>query len=573
MNRFYPNVSAAYKRSRGSLDIHLLKSVIRVGVSLSMWLLPLAGIMRPALGAERIYFIYGALERSIPVSSLQTYAKTGKADSDLAPYTKRFSPKQQTDFRRLLVNRINLDPVAVSQFFYSPIGEALLTRLGQFVQTGAGLSGFYSIRGALILAAADPHGLTLLNVLQKFPTDGIRVDLARVLQTTGDLERMIEQTNRAVALVSQKSKAAAMTTQPQVNFSQLPNLGERGRFTWSKQTLRLNNSQRKSQFLTDIYLPKVNARAPVIVISYGLGEDRSSYAYLAEQLASYGFVVAIPENPGSSAQQLQLLLRGLTNEVANPSEFVDRALNVKFLLDELQRLSQSDPTFQVNLQQVGVIGQSYGGYTALALAGAPLNFSQLRKDCADLNNSLNLSLVLQCRALGLPRIPYDLHDSRIKAVIAINPIASAIFGQSGLSQIQVPVMLVSGSADSVAPALPEQIIPFSWLTAPAKYLVVIQGATHFSTIGETDQSNAPVPIPPLIAGSNNELARRYLKALSVAFCKTYVAGAREYMPYLSASYAQAISRTPLNLSLVQSLTADQLAQTLNDKNVVTPSGK
>ncbi|MBV8883657.1 MAG: alpha/beta hydrolase, partial [Chroococcidiopsidaceae cyanobacterium CP_BM_RX_35] len=386
MNSLYPTVSNAHKRSSRRLDIRLLSQPLRwVGISLSMWLLPLVGTMRPALGAERIYFIYGALERSIPVSSLQTYAKTGKVDSDLAPYIKRLGPKQRTDLRRLLVNRINLDPVAVSQFFYSPIGEALLTRLGQFVQTGAGVSGFYSIRGALILASADPQGLTLLNVMQKFPTNGIRVDLAPILQTTADLERMIEQTNRAVALVSQESKAAASTTQPQVNFSQLPNLQQRGRFTWSKQTLMLNNFQRRSQFLADIYLPRINAKAPVIVISYGLGEDRSSYAYLAEQLASYGFVVAIPENPGSSAQQLQSLLRGLANEVAIPKEFVDRALNVKFLLDELQRRSQSDPTFQVNLQQVGVIGQSYGGYTALALVGAPLNFSQLHKDCAALN--------------------------------------------------------------------------------------------------------------------------------------------------------------------------------------------
>ncbi|MBV8884390.1 MAG: alpha/beta hydrolase, partial [Chroococcidiopsidaceae cyanobacterium CP_BM_RX_35] len=394
MNCLFPTVTTVRQRPLSRLDVHLPRHLRWVGISLSMWLLPLVGTARPALGAERIYFVYGALERSIPVSSLQTYAKTGKVDSDLAPYIKRLKPKQRNDLRRLLVNRIDLDPVAVSQFFYSPIGEALLTRLGQFVQTGAGVSGFYGIRGALILAADDPQGLTLLNVLQKFPTDGIRVNLAPILQTTEDLEKMIDQTNRAVALVSQQSKAAATTQEPQVNFSQLPNLEQTGQFTWSKQTLRLNNFQRQSRFLVDLYLPRLNTKAPIIVISYGLGENRSSYAYLAEQLASYGFVVAIPENPGSSAEQLQSLLRGLANEVANPREFVDRALNVKFLLDELQRRSQSDPTFPVNLQQVGVIGQSYGGYTALALAGAPLNFNQLRKDCASLNNSLNLSLVL-----------------------------------------------------------------------------------------------------------------------------------------------------------------------------------
>jgi len=574
MNRRSPTMSAAPKRSQARWDIHLLSKPLRwVGISLSIWLLPLAGTMRPAIGADRIYFTYGALERSIPIDSLQIYAKTGKFDADLAPYAKRLSRKQRIELRRLLVNRIDLNSVAISQFFYSPLGETLLARLGGFVQTRAGLSGFYGIRGALILAAADPQGLTLLNVLQKFPTNGIRVDLARILQTTGDLEKLVNQTNRAVALVSQQSKIAASIAQPRADFSRLPDLQQRGRFTWSKQTLILNDRRRASKFLADIYLPRLDARAPVIVISYGLGEDRSSFAYLAEQLASYGFVVAIPENPGSSAQQVQSLLNGLASEVAEPREFINRALDVKFLLDELQRRSQSDPTFQVNMQQVGVIGQSFGGYTALALAGAPLNFSQLQKGCENLNNSLNLSLLLQCRALELPRFPYDLHDQRIKAAIAINPIDSSIFGQASLGTIQVPVMFISGTSDTVAPALPEQIVPFSWLTTPEKYLVLIQGGTHFSTIGDTNASRYPLAIPSQIAGSNTELARRYVEVLSVAFCQTYVAGVKEYLPYLSASYAQTISQAPLNLSLVQSLTATQLAPALNgnNKNKVRPS--
>jgi predicted dienelactone hydrolase len=87
-------------------------------------------------------------------------------------------------------------------------------------------------------------------------------------------------------------------------------------------------------------------------------------------------VVAVSEHPGSDAKQLQALLSGRADEVTSPREFIDRPLDVKYLLDELTRLSQSEPGFQerLNLQQVGVIGQSFGGYTVLALAGAKLNF-------------------------------------------------------------------------------------------------------------------------------------------------------------------------------------------------------
>jgi len=43
----------------------------------------------------------------------------------------------------------------------------------------------------------------------------------------------------------------------------------------------------------------------------------------------------------------------------NRTEFINRPLDVKYLLDELERRDKSDP-FQLNLQQVGVIGQSLG---------------------------------------------------------------------------------------------------------------------------------------------------------------------------------------------------------------------
>jgi predicted dienelactone hydrolase len=378
------------------------------------------------------------------------------------------------------------------------------------------------------------------------------------------MEKLISQTNQAVALVSEQS--AAKATKSPMNFPLLPDLQQRGEFTSNKQTLTLYDPRRARKFLADIYLPQLDHPAPVIVISYGLGEDRSSFEYLAQQLASHGFAVAVPENPGSNAQQIQALLAGRAKQVAEPNEFVNRALDVKFLLDELQRRSQSDPAFKVNVQQVGVIGQSFGGYTALALAGAPLNFKQLRKNCRALNNSLNVSLLLQCQALKLPSIQYNLRDKRIKAAIAINPIDSSVFGQASLSQIQVPMMLISGSADIIAPALLEQIRPFTWLTTPEKYLLVIQGGTHFSTIGETKSDKQSLAIPSQVVGPDPTVARRYVNALSVAFFQTYVAGDSKYRRYLSASYAQAISKAPLSLSLVQSLTATQLAEAIKAAN-------
>ncbi len=527
--------------------------------SFGMSLLP-ALTIHPALGAERITFSYGLLEQSIPIKSLDTYAETGKVDEDLATYTNSVNKKQLTQLRKVLITPISLNATEISQFLYTPIGERLLTNLGKVIQTESRLSGFYAIRAALILAAAtEPKGFTLLDVLEKFPASSISINLAQSLEIADKLQDLVNQTQEAVALINQQSQQQANSVSAR-KVTPLINLRQPGSFTWQKQTIMLNDVSRSRSFPADIYLPMTQTPCPVIVISHGLGSDRNSFAYLAEHLASYGFVVAVPEHPGSNSQQLQALLSGRTDRVTNPREFVDRPLDVKYLLDELTRLSQSNPAFRghLNLDQVGVVGQSYGGYTALALAGAKINFAELKKDCPTPKDTLNISLFFQCLAVRLPQVQYNLSDPRVKAIIAINPVDSQIFGQDSLSQIKIPVMIVSGSNYTVAPALPEQIKPFTWLTTPNKYLVLINDGTHFSTIVES--SNAVVPVPTQVIGSSPELARSYVEALSVPFFKTYAAQQPSYISYLSADYTNTISQKSLPLSLITSLNPQQLHQ-------------
>ena len=548
---------------------------IRQSLKLLGWsLIPAVVLTRPAVSAERLYVSYGVLERSISVAALEAFVRKGELDSDLFVYSQYADAKRLADLRQGLVARADLTPIAVSQFLYTPQGEILLRRLGQVIQPESRDTGFYAIRAALILASSDPEGLTPLNVFRKFPTRGLRIDLQRSLQIAGDLEQAITRTNQATATLNQLAQLEALAT-PIASTTPVPDLASRGAFSWQKETLRLVDRTRsfvtalgrERVFPVDVYLPQIRdtrsgqaRKIPVVVISHGLGSDRTTFRYLAEHLASHGFAVAVPEHPGSNAAQLQALIAGTVGEVAAPSEFVDRPLDIKYLLDDLTRRAKSDPRYsRLNLEQVGVLGQSFGGYTVLALAGAPINFEQLRKDCdiQALDNTLNLSVLLQCRANALPPLNYGLQDSRVKAIVAINPIDSAVLGQAGFSQISIPTMIVSGNADTVAPALQEQVEPFTWLQSSDRYLALIDRGTHFSTLEETTTNDA-IPLPPEVAGPTPRIARRYMSALSLAFFQTYIANQPSYRPYLSASYAQFISQDPLRLSLVRSLNAEQL---------------
>lgn len=554
---------------RGSAPLTELVIKVRAGVGIALLNLGLSiapvMISTPVQGAERIYIPYGILEFSIPVSALEAYALEGRIERELASYAGYVEPQQLEQLRQILITPIDVTPVAIAQFLYSAQGEQILQRVGEIIQTKAGQEGFYGIRAALIKAAAYPEGLTLLNVLREFPTYGIRINSARSLEIIEDLSELIQRTQEAIAAVNQQAIAEAqgqrtfdVPAQIPPTFLELPDLRQPGAINYSQQTLTLTDPRRGRRFPVDLYLPTSppprGGAIPVVVISHGLGSNRITFAYLANHLASHGFAVAVPEHPGSSAQYLQALSRGLASEVTPPAELIDRPSDITFLLDELTR-SYGE---QLNLQQVGVLGQSFGGYTALALAGAEINFEQLQEDCDRLNDSLNLSLLLQCRALELPPVEYTLSDPRITAAIAINPVGSTIFGESQFQQIQIPLMLVAGSNDTVAPALPEQIQPFTWLTTPNKYLVLLNQGTHFSTLAPT-ADDVPLPIP--ILGPDPRIGQDYMKALSLAFFQTYLAGQLEYRRYLSASYAEFISQYLMPLSLVESLIPEPLVET------------
>ncbi len=540
-------------------------------------LLSLCAATSPVSAAERIYASYAVLERSISVSALEVYAKEGKIEEDLAVYARYATPNTLEQLRKILLTPAEIEPSILSQFLYTRQGEVLLKRLGEVIQPGSGDSGFYGLRAALILSAADRSGLSLLNVLRQFPTPEIRINLARALAMAEELQELVNQSRKAAAVVAQLSALEAQIDSERILPGSIEVLSS-GRQSWEMRSLQwIDASRPPSEFSSgrildvDVYLPQNPGDTPpkTIVISHGLGSDRTTFAYLAEHYASHGFAVIVPQHPGSDARQLEALISGTTQEVSQASEFLDRPLDITFILNELETLEASSPEWRgrLNVKEVGAIGQSFGGYTVLALAGATLNFEQLQADCENgrEEKSWNVSLLLQCRAYDLPHNSPTLRDDRVKAVMALNPIASSVFGQAGISQIQIPVTISAGSADTIAPALMEQIRPFAALKIPEKYLVLMQNGTHFSTLGESESNEGVVlSLPPEAIGPNPSIGQRYTRAFSLAFFETYLAQQPEYRAFLTAKYARSISQEVMPLYTIQLLDETQLAEILSE---------
>jgi ABC-type amino acid transport substrate-binding protein len=126
-----------------------------------------------------------------------------------------------------------------------------------------------------------------------------------------------------------------------------------------------------------------------------------------------------------------------------------------------------------------------------------------------------------------------------------------------MNQIEIPLMMVSGSRDVISPTVLEQIYPFIWAqSSPQKYLVLMSEGTHFTSKPPRDGVEE---LLPLLADPHRDIGTRYFKALNVAFWGYHLQGNREFLPYLSARYGQLLSEgEPLQLDIVQSLAPDAL---------------
>lgn len=518
----------------------------------------------PVIAADRVILSYGVLEFDVSVDALETYAKTGEIEDELKSYADFLTPEQLEQFKVGLTTSADFSHLAIAQFLYSFQGEIILKRVSQVVKTNARQPGFYALRSALILAAADTDsGLTPLNVLKKFPTNALRVDSRQGFEIFKNLSRVVQRNAMAIAAVEQQARNEHRQLRNGVKARALRNFNllVPGEYRYRQQKLTMNDHRRERQFPIELYIPQREktdpAKLPLVVISHGLGSDLTTFTYLAQHLASHGFAVVVPEHPGSSSKQIEALLSGLESDVTPPQELIDRPLDIKFVLDRLTERFGS----KIDVENVGMVGQSFGAYTTLALAGASINWDSLEQDCPELDSSWNLSWLIQCLALQipLPLAEENLQDDRIKAAIAINPLVSTIFNRESLQQIDIPVAIVSGSADPVTPALPEQILPFTWLTSPEKYLVLLKGGTHFSTL---EESAGSIPVPPQAIGPSPKIAHDYLRQIGLAFFGKYITKQIAYDNYLNARYGAAISKKKFPLRLVEELNSNFLESKL-----------
>lgn len=157
---------------------------------LSLWGILLAA--PGAIAAESVVLRYRIFQASVPVSDLTTLAETGEASPELASYLRR-AGRSPEELKQILTREVSVNPQLFSRILNSPIGNVALDQLGQSIHTPSRSADRQALRAALQLSTADDGSMSLIELIQNYPTQQVHVDGDRVVTAINDIQSIQER--------------------------------------------------------------------------------------------------------------------------------------------------------------------------------------------------------------------------------------------------------------------------------------------------------------------------------------------------------------------------------------------
>lgn len=271
--------------------------------------------------------------------------------------------------------------------------------------------------------------------------------------------------------------------------------------------LDLHDDARARDVPVRVYLPQdAKTPRPLVLVSHGLGGSREGLSYLGNHFASHGYITVHMQHPGSDEAvwkglPVRDVLPAMRKAAASPQVAIDRANDVPFVLDQLEKLNSNKDSKLAGLldfDKVAIAGHSFGAWSAMA--------------------GVNMTVG--------GKLGKSYGDKRIKCTIPLSPpVANERQREATYATINVPALFMTGTLDTSPindTTAEERLIPYSLVPGPSKdgapkYLVNFDGADHMTFGGETKRN-----LRSKVSPKDNEAFHSIILQSSTAFLDCYL---------------------------------------------------
>lgn len=223
---------------------------------------------------------------------------------------------------------------------------------------------------------------------------------------------------------------------------------------------------------------------PAIVISHGAGGNAGQFGWIASQLAAEGYVVILPNHPGTTS-------RNASAEAA--VRVWERPADVTAVIDEITE--NPDQYAFIDTDNIAILGFSAGGYTAMAISGARVDPDRLQRFCDETDHGMSDCAFLarygvNLHAMDLSPASQDLRDGRVGVAVIIDPGIVSTLTEDSLRAIDIPMYIVNlGDEDKV----PAGVYARSAVEMiPTATYDIVPDATHFSFLAQCKERGAAI---------------------------------------------------------------------------------
>ncbi len=134
------------------------------------------------VAAERVVINYGPLQDAIAVADLIDLVQTNRVSPTLKTYLLKTNTKPE-GVKAVLTQSIDVNLLTLDRILNSSLGEIVLDQLGEAIYTPTKTENRKALRSALILSTSNDGRVSLLEVLQHYPTQEVHLDAKRLLAT------------------------------------------------------------------------------------------------------------------------------------------------------------------------------------------------------------------------------------------------------------------------------------------------------------------------------------------------------------------------------------------------------